>query len=148
MNQAKVKKEILDFLADSPYVNLACKKVGISRATYYRWRVKDKKFRGEVEIAIGNGRDTFREIAESMLLKKVKEGNLDAIKYALQHNDKRYEPIKPMPPKFDIDDMTDPVARSIWKAYGDHLRETMDAIEMMRPKPPPPTSDPSGNPSG
>ncbi len=38
LKQDKNKKAIIEKLKQSPIIQIACKKVGIGRATYYRWR--------------------------------------------------------------------------------------------------------------
>ena len=44
MKTKKDKELILEQLRKTPIVQVACEKTGIARATYYRWRKKDKRF--------------------------------------------------------------------------------------------------------
>jgi hypothetical protein len=87
-NREKLK--FLEILEETPLVNYACKKSGIGRTTVYRWMKEDEIFKVQVNDAIANGRSAWIDLAESALLKNVKDGKMDAIKFFLRHNDKRY----------------------------------------------------------
>ena len=52
----------------------------------------NREFNRVVTKAIERGRLQCGEIAETALLKKIKEGSMDAIKFYLTHNDPRYIP--------------------------------------------------------
>ena len=67
-----------------------CKKVNVSRATYYRWRDEDPSFRADVETALQRGRSKLTEFVESKLLENIKLGNQQAIAFWLKHNERRY----------------------------------------------------------
>ena len=41
----KEKELIIKQLKKTPIVQLACEKTGVGRATYYRWRKVDKRFK-------------------------------------------------------------------------------------------------------
>lgn len=83
-------KKFLDILRETPNIRYACTKMGIHHATYYRWRMRHPDFYGEVLFAIGIGREKMNDIAESVILKKVQEGDLGASKYWLGNNNIRY----------------------------------------------------------
>ena len=92
---ARLKEErsaFLKLLADSPFVDHAAKQTGIARSTIYRWIKDNPEFRKAVEKAKKGGRVHMVELGEIMLLKKVKEGEVGAIKFLLTHNSKRYRP--------------------------------------------------------
>ena len=101
MRSHEDKRNIIEFLSDSPHIRLSCKKAGVSSATFYRWIQKDKKFKKEVGVALKTGRGLIVEVAEMMLIKKVQDKDLGAIKFALQQNSKRYQPTKPKEPPYD-----------------------------------------------
>lgn len=83
-------ERFLDVLAERPFINYACKKSGISRAAVYRWMKDNRHFKRKVDKALQVGRENIVEIAEVALLKKVQEGNVVAIKFALSNLSKRY----------------------------------------------------------
>lgn len=83
-----------------PVIEVACQKVGVGRSTYYRWLKEDKEFRASVEDALGYGRDRMNDMAESVVIKKVSEGDLGASKYYLGHNHPNYH-AKSHPPLRD-----------------------------------------------
>jgi len=91
-NRRGKKAKFIKELEDYPFVEGVCKKVGISRATYYRWREDDAGFRAGVEQSLQRGRAKLTEFVESKLLENIKVGNQQAIAYWLKHNDKRYRP--------------------------------------------------------
>ena len=85
------KKRIIAELEKSGNVYFACAKCGIVRATYYRWRESDKKFKKESDHAIRHGRENICDMAEHALLGKIKERDMNAIKYTLGHNSPYYK---------------------------------------------------------
>lgn len=72
----------------------------------------------------------FLDVGEAMLMKKVKQGDLNAIKYALQYNSGRYHPMKSESPFLDMTDLSDPVVRSIIKADLDDFSEKIQEINL------------------
>lgn len=92
------KSKLIRILEETPLVNYACKKVGIGRTTFYRWMHSNPDFRREVERALESGRAQWNEVAESSLMKNVKNGMMDAVKFYLVNNDERYTPKRAAPP--------------------------------------------------
>lgn len=92
MIDSKTRKKLIQELEKNGNVYLSCLKVGINKATYYRWREGDSKFRRLTDKAIRMGRENMCDIAERALLLKVKDKDLGAIKYQLSHNSPRYKP--------------------------------------------------------
>lgn len=95
------RAKTLEMIAEMPFVNQACKKAGISRATFYRWKKDNPEFREGVKKALSEGRENIAEIAEVMLMKRVRDGDMNAIKFALTHNSERYKQKRaayPFPP--------------------------------------------------
>ena len=103
MRNRDIRNKILEILSETPLVNYACKKVGISRMTFYRWKKDNLDFRKEAERLLLLGRENVGEMAEAALIKNIKDGKMDAIRFFLQNNDSRYmtkrsiyvEPSKP-----------------------------------------------------
>ncbi|MEI6514127.1 MAG: hypothetical protein WCO51_12775 [bacterium] len=84
------RKALLKELEKSDNVYAACHKVGVATATYYRWIQGDKKFKKDTTAARRIGRLNIGDISEHALLIKIKEGNMEAIKFGLRYNHKRY----------------------------------------------------------
>ncbi|QQS44445.1 hypothetical protein IPM65_02500 [Candidatus Roizmanbacteria bacterium] len=73
-----------------PIIQIVCEKVGIGRATYYRWRKEDKIFKKETDQAIQEGKFFINDLAESQLLSAIKNGNMTGIIYWLKHHHPDY----------------------------------------------------------
>ena len=84
------KKKLVKELRRSPIVQLACKKTGIGRSTYYKWRLHDKVFARACEQAIKNGESLINDIVESKLISLAQGSNLEAMKFWLKHNHQKY----------------------------------------------------------
>lgn len=96
MKTTSTKTKFLEALTELPFVSYASKRVGISRATIYRWMKKDPKFKKKVETAQQEGHVILSEIAEYVLMKKIKkEEDLNAVKYYLSRIVPRYYPKRP-----------------------------------------------------
>ncbi len=87
---AEKKKDVLEQLQRLPIVQVACQKAGISRATYYRWRNKSKKFAKEADEAISEGVEIVNDLSESQLITAIKNQNFSAIRFWLQNRHKSY----------------------------------------------------------
>jgi transposase len=96
------QSKFIKILEEAPFISYAAKKSGISRATIYRWKKNNPEFREQLEKALNSGREHLVDIAEMALVEKIKGKDMTAIKFFLQHNDKRYRPVRtafiPPPP--------------------------------------------------
>lgn len=90
----KSKTQILELLKTTPIVQVACQKSGVSRATYYRWRDKDKKFKEQSDSALKEGIAFINDLAESQLLSSIKEKNMTAIIFWLKNRHPGYDTTK------------------------------------------------------
>src|SRR3989338_4153209 len=88
--QEKDKTALLEALKEMPIVQIACKKAGISRATYYRWRKEDKEFLRRSEDCLNQGIEFINDMSESQLITLIKEKKMPAISMWLKHNNTRY----------------------------------------------------------
>lgn len=95
MRDPKVKQKILDELIKQPVIEIACKRCGVARATYYRWIFEDLEFRNQARNALRMGKETVNDMAKSCVMKKISEGDLGAAKYWLSHNDPDFLPKNP-----------------------------------------------------
>lgn len=81
------KTKILDTLTKLPVIQVAVKRVGISRATFYRWRTEDFEFNNAVVAAIREGSTSINELAQSKLIEEVSHGNMTALIFWLKSRD-------------------------------------------------------------
>ncbi len=88
--QREIKKLIIEQLKKTPIVQFACEKVGISRATYYRWRKEDKDFAKSTDEAIQEGSLLVNDMAESQLLSLIRDKHPTAIIYWLKNHHPQY----------------------------------------------------------
>ena len=90
-NTEENKNMLLEQLRKTPIVQIACEKLDISRATFYRWKSEDKDFAVLVDQAVSDGRSLINDVAESQLIGAVKDRNLAAIMYWLKHHHGDYK---------------------------------------------------------
>lgn len=86
------RNKIIHILSENPSIGYACKKVGIARATHYRWMKDNPDYKVHVTRALREGRLQWSENAEAVLMKQVQNGNMRAVTFFLTHNDPRYIP--------------------------------------------------------
>lgn len=84
------KMRVIKELVLVPIVQLACKRAGVSRATYYRWLKEDPKFSLECDEALKKGQQSINDLAESKLIHRVNEGDMRAISFWLSNNKENY----------------------------------------------------------
>jgi len=88
--QKTAKEVLLEQLKKTPIIEVACQKVGIGRATYYRWRKEDEQFTQASDQAKGEGELLINDMAESQLISAIKEKNLTAIIFWLKNHHPTY----------------------------------------------------------
>ena len=88
--QIKEKQLLIERLKKLPIIEIACKNVGVGRATYYRWYQEDEEFQKQADEAINEGRNLINDMAESKLLSAIKDQNMTAIIFWLKHNHRNY----------------------------------------------------------
>lgn len=91
MKSNNTKKLFLENLKKVPIVQVACEKAGVSRATVYRWRDKDKKFRKTLDQALSEGEALVNDMSESQLISLIKEKNFSAIRFWLNHRHEKFK---------------------------------------------------------
>ncbi len=77
------KERILELLAESGNVSYACKKVGIARKTFYRWKEEDVEFSDEADVAISSGKSFVNDLAHTQLVRSIQEGDFRAVRFQL-----------------------------------------------------------------
>jgi ACT domain-containing protein len=84
------QQALLERLKTSPIIEIACKKVGIARATYYRWRQVDKDFAKAADAALQEGKLLINDMAESQLINQIRDKHMTAIIFWLKHHHQDY----------------------------------------------------------
>jgi len=88
--QQMEKARLLEELRKVPIAAVACQRVGVGRATFYRWRETDPQFADGVEEAIRQGTEAINDMSESQLISLIKDKSANAIRYWLEHNHPKY----------------------------------------------------------
>ncbi len=86
----KKKDKLIECLKTTPIIQVACQKIGISRATYYRWRIEDSDFKKLADSALKSGCNFINDLAESQLISLIKDKNPTMIIYWLNHHHMAY----------------------------------------------------------
>ncbi|MFH1827571.1 MAG: hypothetical protein ABH812_04090 [bacterium] len=84
--QNKFKEQLLEQFKKTPIVQISCERVGIGRASYYRWRKEDSEFSIASDKSLHDGRLFINDMAESQLISEIKNRNMTAIIFWLKHN--------------------------------------------------------------
>jgi len=88
--QDKNMELLIEQLKKIPIIQIACEKVGISRATYYRWRKEEKNFAENTDNALMEGYLFINDLAESQVLRDIKNGKFNAVVFWLKHHHVKY----------------------------------------------------------
>lgn len=88
--QNKLKEAFLEQLKRTPTIETACQKVGVTRATVYRWLNGNKKFEKLVDEALVEGRTFMSDIAENQLFSLIGDKKIEAIRLYLSTHNARY----------------------------------------------------------
>ncbi len=87
----QTKRLLLEQLRKTPIIQIACEKIGLGRATFYRWKADDSAFAKAVDDALLEGKLLVNDLAESQLIGAIKDRNLTAITYWLRHHHRDYK---------------------------------------------------------
>jgi hypothetical protein len=83
INLTKKQKQDLFLKAlekNSGNISESCKKINISRKTFYHWCKKDENFKNQVEEI----KESLIDLAENKLMEQIKKGNITAIIFFLK----------------------------------------------------------------
>jgi hypothetical protein len=105
-DKAKRQKELfLSKLEEMPVVSVLCQKLKIPKSNIYRWIEVDSEFKKRFEEIKKRGDETINDLALSVIIQNMKNGNLGAAKFWLSNKhqdfikDKfRYEKANPIEP--------------------------------------------------
>lgn len=89
MKKDKLKDLLIEQLKEMPITQLACKKAGVGRSSYYRWR-KDPEFAKAADAAIAEGEALITDMSESQLIGLIRDKNFPAIQLWLRHHHPKY----------------------------------------------------------
>jgi len=124
------KKILIEQIKKTPVIQVACEKVGVSRATFYRWKKSDPKFADKADIALNEGLQMINDMAESQLISAIKEGNLTGIIFWLKNHHKQYSPKLEVTTKNTeiplTDDQKEIIRQSLNMAFSLNLEDTKD----------------------
>ncbi len=90
MKTDKNKELVIQQLKKTPIVQVSCEKVGIGRATFYRWKQEDQDFATRADEALLEGSLLVNDVAESQLMSAIRDKNLTAIIFWLKHHHPNY----------------------------------------------------------
>lgn len=130
------KKKFLEALEETSLIAAAAKRVGIGRATIYRWRQTDPKFAASMDQALGYGRENKNDLVHGKLLVIALSGNVSAMKFFLENNHPQY--IKPRP---EVDPRDTEIAK-----HTEQLNSLLEDIKRLTPKLDDPTTLPPSTP--
>ena len=97
------KAKLIEALKTNHIIYVACKKVGIGKSTYYRFREADLEFAAAADAALQEGIELISDAAESNIITEIKNRDKDASKFWLTHRHPAYatkiqiEPVKKRP---------------------------------------------------
>ena len=94
MKKDRVQKAFFEELRKTPIVHFACKRVGISRQSIYRWKNEDPKFANQMRQAMRDGEEYINDMTESQLITLIQEKKWPAMKYWLDKRHRKYRPVR------------------------------------------------------
>ena len=101
MKRNRDKELVLEQLRKIPIITVACEKINVGKSTVYRWRDEDKKFAKDLEEALIEGESLVNDMSESQLISLIKEKNLPAIRFWLNHRHAKFREKVEITAKFE-----------------------------------------------
>lgn len=98
MRTRKSKQKLLEHLTESGNISYACKRAGISRETYYKWKEDDALFAFDAEAAVEYGKNFVNDLAHTQLILNIQKGDMQAVRFQLASCHPDYQPKKPRNP--------------------------------------------------
>lgn len=106
MRSTKDKQLLIEQLKKTPIVQIAVEKVGMARASYYRWVKTDKKFAKACAEAIEQGSAVINDLAEAQLISAIKDKNITAVLYWLRMRHPAYAAKIKLDIKHEVEELT------------------------------------------
>ncbi len=119
ISRIRIEKEKVEFIEQvkkTPIIQVVCEKLGVGRATFYRWKSEDKEFSKQVDEAFMYGKLLINDLAESQLISSVKDKSMHAITYWLRHHHPEYSNTMTVKHAFDSEELDDEQKEIIRKA--------------------------------
>lgn len=88
--QTKLKEALINTLKEMPIIEVAVKRIGIGRDTYYRWKAQDQEFFKRSQEAMMQGIEFINDLSESQIITLIKDKKMSSIKFWLKHNHPKY----------------------------------------------------------
>lgn len=95
-----MQKKVLEHLSEYGNISYACKRAGISRETYYKWR-DNRVFAYHADIAIDLGKSFVNDLAQTHLVQNIQQGDMQAVRFQLASCHPDYQPRRPRVPDED-----------------------------------------------
>lgn len=93
MKKNRTQTTFLAQLEETPNVSSACKQVGLSRQTVYRWRAEDPDFAEKMDKAQALGESYIDDFVESKLMSQIQKEHFPAIRYYLDKQHPKYNAV-------------------------------------------------------
>ena len=113
---------LLTELRKNSITTVSCQKAGIPRLTLYRWKKDDPELMDMVDEAMSEGKCVINAMAESVIIKSIREGNVSASKYYLSHNHERYRTGWNRFPENDFRKEIDGIREKFKSFFSNHFR--------------------------
>jgi len=122
MKKDRIQDKFLDELREIPIIQVACKRIGISRNSVYRWRNEDPYFASLMKDALAEGEESMNDLTEGQLLSLIKEKHFQAIRFwlTLRHPKFKKEEI---PEKIDREAEADEIIKELGLTSVDFTEE-------------------------
>lgn len=143
--QRQQKADIIEGLKMMSIVEYACKRAGVGRTNYYRFRKSDQEFAKAADEAINEGTDFVNDMAESGLLQGIKNQEFSSIAFWLKNRHPKFSPKLEVTAKVEVSEgLMTPEQEALRRhALELALRGIPDDLLKPRPQQPPRTDRPN-----
>jgi len=90
MKKDKTKELLIEQLRKTPIIQFACEKTQVARASFYRWKAKNKEFAKAADEAITEGEMLITDMSEMQLIGLIRDKNFQAIQLWLRTHHEKY----------------------------------------------------------
>ncbi len=128
------KIALIEQIRRTPIIQVACEKIDVGRATYYRWRKDDLDFAHACDEAMAEGVELVSDLAESKLISAIKDQNHNAISFWLRHRHPAYAQKLQIQAKVETDHSLTPeqeelVRRALNHVSGEHTQSITESYD-------------------
>lgn len=147
MKKNRIKEKFLEELRELPIVDMACRKLGISRQSYYKWRKEDVDFFKESNEALSQGESKINDMAVSNVIRGIQNQSESYTKYWLSCRHPKFsKPYERNSHEGDVNIFVDVNKIKDFEDKWFKQPEDKDIITLSSPKPS--SNDPSLEPLG